>query len=84
MKLYEQVLTDQRRVLGDDHPHTLNTRHNLALARQGAGQISLAIELYQQVLIDYQRVLGDNHPHTLNTRHNLALAGQEGGLEREQ
>jgi hypothetical protein len=29
---FEQVLTDRRRVLGDDHPNTLNTRNNLALA----------------------------------------------------
>ena len=28
--LFEQVLADRRRVLGDDHPDTLNSRHNLA------------------------------------------------------
>jgi Tetratricopeptide repeat len=31
-------------VLGADHPDTLNTRHNLALAYQDAGRTAEAIE----------------------------------------
>jgi hypothetical protein len=31
----EELLTDQLRVLGPDHPHTLTTRNNLAYWRAG-------------------------------------------------
>jgi hypothetical protein len=30
--LYERVLADRQRVLGDDHPATMASRHNLAWA----------------------------------------------------
>ncbi|MBF6166919.1 tetratricopeptide repeat protein [Streptomyces gardneri] len=43
--LYEQVLTDQVRVLGADHPDTLNTRHNLAGADESAGRVDEAVTL---------------------------------------
>jgi hypothetical protein len=32
--LYEQTLVDSVRVLGADHPQTLASRNNLAMARQ--------------------------------------------------
>jgi hypothetical protein len=36
--LYEQTLADRERVLGPDHPDTLNSRDNLATAYQAAGR----------------------------------------------
>jgi tetratricopeptide (TPR) repeat protein len=77
--LFEQVLTDSRRVLGKDHPETLTSRHNLAGAYQSAGQVDQAITLYEQVLTDRRRVLGENHPDTLASRNNLAYAYQSAG-----
>ncbi|MFC8529240.1 tetratricopeptide repeat protein [Nocardia sp. NPDC057227] len=68
----EHAVTDHQRVLGDDHPDTLTTRHNLAYAYQTAGRVGEAIELYERLLTDRRRVLGDDHPNTLATRHNLA------------
>ena len=32
-----ELLADQKRILGPDHPHTLTTRHNLAWWRAQAG-----------------------------------------------
>jgi tetratricopeptide (TPR) repeat protein len=81
--LFQLVLTDQCRVLGDDHPHTLTTRHNLALAYRTVGRTTEAIDLYQQVLTDRRRVLGDDHPGTLNARHNLAAAYDTAGRTTE-
>ena len=42
--LHEHTLADQERVLGVDHPDTLGTRGNLALAYQAAGHMAEAIE----------------------------------------
>ncbi|MFF5083645.1 tetratricopeptide repeat protein [Actinoplanes sp. NPDC000266] len=69
---FEQVLVDRRRVLGDDHPDTLTSRHNLAGGYESAGRVAEAITLYEQVLIDQRRVLGNDHPGTLASRSNLA------------
>jgi Tetratricopeptide repeat len=36
--LHQQTLADRERVLGPDHPDTLNTRNNLANAYRVAGR----------------------------------------------
>ena len=77
--LYEQVLTDSIRVLGEDHPHTLTSRNNLAYAYQEAGHLTEAITLYEQTLTDRIRILGEDHPHTLTSRNNLAGAYESAG-----
>ena len=77
--LLERTLADRQRVLGADHPDTLSTRNNLALAYQAAGRMAAAITLHEQNLADRQRVLGADHPDTLSTRNNLALAYQAAG-----
>ena len=77
--LAEPLLADQERVLGADHPGTLDTRDNLATAYQDAGHIAKAITLYEQNLAARERVLGADHPGTLDTRDNLATAYQDAG-----
>ncbi|MET8083948.1 tetratricopeptide repeat protein, partial [Micromonospora sp. NPDC005237] len=77
--LFEQVLADRRRVLGDDHPSTLASGGNLAYAYQTVGRIDEAIPLYEQVLVGCRRVLGDDHPDTLASGGNLAYAYQTVG-----
>jgi tetratricopeptide (TPR) repeat protein len=70
----EPLLADQERVLGADHPDTLNSRNHLARAFQSAGRLDEAIPLHERTLADRERVLGDTHPDTLNSRNNLARA----------
>ncbi|MET8992843.1 tetratricopeptide repeat protein, partial [Nonomuraea wenchangensis] len=77
--LLQQTLADRERVLGSDHPSTLNSRSNLASAHYTAGDLSRAIPLYEQTLGDRERVLGTHHPDTLTSRSNLAGAYQEAG-----
>jgi tetratricopeptide (TPR) repeat protein len=72
--LYEQTLADRMRLLGQDHPDTLTSRNNLALAYQWVGDRARAIPLYEQTLADSIRVLGEDHPSSLTTRNNLATA----------
>ena len=57
--------------LGPDHPDTLTSHNNLAVAYRSAGRVSEAIPLFEQVLADSERVLGPDHPSTLKTRDNL-------------
>ena len=77
--LFEQVLTDRTRVLGEDHPHTLASRNNLAYVYKRVGRLEEAIALYERVLTDRTRVLGEDHPDTLTSRNNLASAYHAAG-----
>ncbi|KAJ7765163.1 P-loop containing nucleoside triphosphate hydrolase protein [Mycena metata] len=71
-KLREEVLEEQKQVLGDHHPDTLLTMHNLANSYSDLGEHQKAKELQGIVLETWKQVLGDNHPDTLRTTGNLA------------
>jgi tetratricopeptide (TPR) repeat protein len=73
------VLADSERVLGPDHPQTLASRHSLANAYRGAGQLDKAIPIYEQTLADRERILRPDHPNTLTSRNNLAGAYRYAG-----
>ncbi|MFF2007032.1 tetratricopeptide repeat protein, partial [Kitasatospora sp. NPDC058201] len=75
----QRSLTTMVRVLGEDAPHTLTARNNLAATYQAAGDPARAITLHEQNLQDRTRVLGKNHPDTLTTRNNLAHAYRQAG-----
>jgi tetratricopeptide (TPR) repeat protein len=79
----ERLLADPERVLGPDHPDTLATRNNLALAYRDAGRTEEAIGLHEQTLAAHERVLGPDHPSTLASRDNLAGAYQDAGRTGE-
>jgi tetratricopeptide (TPR) repeat protein len=78
-----QTLADCERVLGPDHPDTLTSRDNLAVAYDSAGRLEQAIPLQEQTLADRMRVLGADHPDTLTSRDNLAVAYREAGRLEE-
>jgi hypothetical protein len=48
----------EERVLGPEHPHTLTTRHNLALWTGQAGDAAGARDQYAALLPIRERVLG--------------------------
>ena len=78
-KVFEQLLADQRRVLGPDAPDTLTTRNNLASLLAKSGQATEATTAFEQLLADQRRVLGPEAPETVTTRNNLAsLLGRSG------
>lgn len=64
----------RERVLGADHPNTLASRNNLAVALGALHEHRQAAELHRATLTARERVLGPDHPDTLNSRHNLASA----------
>lgn len=75
----EPLVADCERMLGADHPDTLASRSNLAVAYRAAGRTTEAFPLYQRTLADCERVLGASHPDTLMSRRNLATAYHAAG-----
>jgi serine/threonine protein kinase len=65
--------------LGPDHPDTLTTQNNLALACQAAGRWDQAIPLFEKTLAARTAQLGAQHPSTLLTQTNLARAYHANG-----
>jgi len=66
------LLPIRERVLGAEHPDTLDTRHILAYWTGMAGDPAAARDQLTALLPIRERVLGAEHPDTLDTRHILA------------
>ncbi|HEV3294430.1 MAG TPA: tetratricopeptide repeat protein [Streptosporangiaceae bacterium] len=75
----ERLVAAHERVLGPDHPNTLASRNNLAIAYRAAGRIDEAISLDEQTLAARERALGPDHPDTLQSRNSLAVAYRAAG-----
>jgi RNA polymerase sigma factor (sigma-70 family) len=75
----EPLTADFERLLGPDHPDTLNSRNSLAAAYLAADRVADAIPLFEQTLAVLQRQLGPDHPDTLTSQNNLASAYQDAG-----
>jgi serine/threonine protein kinase len=58
--------------LDSDHPETLASMNNLAMAYQAAAKLDLALPLYQETLKLRKDKLGSDHPDTIATMNNLA------------
>ncbi len=70
--LLRRALEGFERVLGAEHPDTLNSVNNLAELLRSQGEYAEAEPLYRRALEGYERVLGAEHPSTLNSVNNLA------------
>ena len=79
----EPLTADLERLLGPDHPDTLNAANSLAVAYQAAGRAAEAIPLFEQALVGRVRLLDPDHPDTLIPQNNLAAAYQEAGRAAE-
>ena len=75
----EPLAEDLGRLLGPDHPDTLNSRNSLAAAYLAAGRVDEAIPLFEQILVVRQRTLGPDDSETLVSQNNLASAYQDAG-----
>ena len=70
--LFEQAVRTRQDHLGADHPLTLGSKHNQALASEATGNGDQAIYLLQQVRDARTTVLGADHRDTLSTVNELA------------
>ncbi|KAF9770791.1 hypothetical protein IL306_011602, partial [Fusarium sp. DS 682] len=73
----------REKVLGKEHPDTLSSMNNLALALQGQGKYEEAEKMHRQTLEVSNKILGKEHPDTLTSMNNLALALQGQGKYKE-
>lgn len=79
LALGEKALSLAERVLGEEHPDTLESLHNLAFFYDDQGRLAKAEPLYQRVLAAYERVRGMEDIDTLRSLNNLAVFYEEQG-----
>jgi tetratricopeptide (TPR) repeat protein len=72
LKLREETVAAQKRVLPADHPDTLASMNNLANSYFALGRLAEALKLREETLAARKRVLPVDHPDTLRSMHNLA------------
>jgi tetratricopeptide (TPR) repeat protein len=75
----ERLVAASERVLGPDHPDTLDSRNSLAVAYWAAGRRDEALGMDERTVATRERVLGPDHPDTLGSRSNLALDYRDAG-----
>ena len=72
LKLNEECLEIRKRVLGPEHPDTLQSMDGLAATYVNLGRLTEALKLYEECLEIRKRVLGPEHPDTLQSMDGLA------------
>lgn len=77
--LFERAFELRQRLLGDDHPATLDSANNIAVGLYMLGEHEPARQLHEDTLTRCRRGLGDDHPATLRSATNLAAALRELG-----
>jgi tetratricopeptide (TPR) repeat protein len=71
-KMHRQALQLKEKVLGAEHPKTLDSMNNLACVLNNQGKYIEAEEMHRQALQLMEKVLGAEHPSTLASMNNLA------------
>ncbi len=83
--LYAKSLQISESVLGEEHPATAASYHNLAAVYEAQGEYKRAEELYEKSLGIRERVLGEEHPTTAASYHNLAgVYGKQGEYKKAE
>ena len=77
--MHRETLRLRRQALGGEHPDTLASMNNLALALSKAGKRIEAAEMHRATLLVQRRVLGEDHPHTLTSLKNAQKYDKAGG-----
>ena len=80
--LLESALADRERLVGPDHPTTLTSRNNLAMAYHYEGRTAEAVTAYERTLADAERLLGPDHPSTIRARANLSALKAEANAQQ--
>jgi serine/threonine protein kinase/tetratricopeptide (TPR) repeat protein len=79
ISVLERARATCERELGADHPDTLRSMNNLALAYEHAGQLDKALPLYEATLRLRKANLGADHSDTLVSMNNLATGYRAAG-----
>jgi tetratricopeptide (TPR) repeat protein len=79
LRLREETLAAQRRVLPPDHPATLASMNNLAANYAALNRPVEAVKMLEAVRVAMKRVLPADHPNTFGATVNLADSYRDGG-----
>jgi tetratricopeptide (TPR) repeat protein len=82
-RMIRQLLSDQERILGGEHPDTMASERILARLTGLQGRYEQAEQMYRDLLRDRMSRLGNEHPETLATRFGLAGIVERVGLYAE-
>jgi eukaryotic-like serine/threonine-protein kinase len=77
--LFEKARATWTARLGPDHPHTLQSMHNLALGYKVTGKLDLALPLFKETLQLRKDKLGPDHMDTLQSMDSLASGYRDAG-----
>ena len=77
--LQESALASRRRVLGEEHPITLTSIHNMCGLLAAQGKLAEAEPFFREALEKRRRVLGEEHPDTLKSINNMGVLLQDQG-----
>lgn len=69
----QQTVDAFRKLLGEEHPRTIDRLNSLATLYFQLGDYAKAEVPLRQVAQSYKKVLGDEHPYTANSMNNLAV-----------
>lgn len=83
MAYWSGLAATSDRVLGPDHPDTLQRVQQLAMAYLAAGRPDQAVPTFQRALADSARVLGPEHPAIAGLRIELGRALMAAGAPRD-
>ena len=79
-QIYEEVLAEQIKMLGPDHPHIMYTKTNLATCLQRMGKSTKAFEMYQNSTL--KTPLGNEHLGSIQNKANqIGCLIDQGRLE---
>ena len=81
--MHRRVLKATEKVLGPEHPDTLNSVSNLGLVLESQGKYEEAEAMHRRALKGYEKVLGPEHPYTLTSVNNLGLVLESQGKYEE-
>jgi len=71
------------KVLGEQHPHTANSYHNVAACLDRQGKHREAMPLFRRALAICLKVLGEQHPDTADSYNGVAACLDRQGKHRE-
>ena len=69
IRILRDIVADRIRVLGAEHPDTLASRENLAVAIGEGGDHEGAVQMLRELVADRARLQGPDHPDTLTCRY---------------
>ncbi|MEX1020527.1 MAG: tetratricopeptide repeat-containing protein [Litorilinea sp.] len=76
---FQMALAVRRQKLGETHPYTALSYHNMGYLLEKLGKIEESAQMYRQALTIRQSVLGEKHPSTTHTQIMLGAILHQGG-----